>query len=71
MSEEKYEKMKSHIPEEAREHMKQAREEMRESFKSLFPPEFIEHRRAARKEMLLAMRGLVNHAIEKLESRDA
>jgi hypothetical protein len=71
MSEEKREKMKAHIPEEAREHMKQAREEMRESVRALFPPEFIKHRRAARKEMLLAMRGLVNHAIEKLESKDA
>jgi len=71
MSDEKSTKKECPVPEESREHAKKAHEELRESMKALFPPEFIEHRRAARKEMLLAMRGLVNHAIEKLESRDA
>ena len=71
MSDEKTTKRECPVPEETREHVKQARAEMRDSVKALFPPEFIEHRRAARKEMLLAMRGLVNHAIEKLEARDA
>lgn len=71
MAEEKHTKKECPVPEETREHYKQAHKEMRESVKSLFPPEFIEHRRAARKEMLLAMKGLVNHAIEKLEEREA
>lgn len=69
MSKEKYEKMKDRIPEEVREHHKKAREEMRESIKSLFPEEFIKHRKAARKEMLLAARGMINHAIDRLEEK--
>lgn len=71
MADEKSTKKECPVPEETREHVKQARKEMRESVKALFPPEFIEHRRAAKKQMLLAMQGLVNHAIEKLETRDA
>ena len=67
MSKEKYEKMKSHIPEEVREHHKKAREEMREGFKSLFPEEFITRRKAARKEMLLAAQAMISHAIDRLE----
>ncbi len=71
MAKEKKSRIKERIPEEAREHYKQAHREMRESIRSLFPPEFIEHRRAARKEMLLAMQSLVSHAIERLEKKDA
>ena len=62
---------KSHIPEDAREHYKQAHKEMHESFKALFPPEFIEHRRNARKEMLKAAQAMIGHAIDRLETRDA
>ena len=65
------EHMKSHIPEEAREHYKQAHQEMRESIKALMPPEFIERRRKARKEMLLAAQAMIKHAIERLETKDA
>lgn len=68
---EKYEKMKEPIPEDVREHYKNARHEMRESFRALFPPEFIEKRRAARKEMLMAAQKLINHAIDRLEEKDA
>ena len=60
-------KMGEHIPGEAREHMKAAREAMRESVRALFPPEFIEQRRAARREMLLAARSLIDHALERME----
>lgn len=67
----RYEKMRSNIPEEAREHAKKAREEMRASIEALFPPEFIARRRAARKEMLLAAQAMINRAIEHLETRDA
>jgi hypothetical protein len=67
----RYEKMKEHFPEEAREHYKKAHEEMRESIRSLFPKEFVERRRAARKEMLLATQELINYAIERLEKKDA
>lgn len=71
MKKEKFEKMKERIPEDVREHHKKAHEEMRESFKALFPPEFIERRKAARKEMLLAMRAMVDHAIERTEKKEA
>jgi len=71
MAEDKKTQKKESIPEETRQHYKQARQEMRESIRSIFPPEFIEHRRAARREMLLAARSLINHAIERLEKRDA
>ncbi len=57
------------IPEETREHIHAAREEMRESIKGLFPPEFIEHRRNARKEMLLAWRSMIDHALERMEEK--
>ena len=58
---------KERIPEDVREHMRTARDEMRKSVEGLLPPEFMEHRRAARKEMLLAFRGLLDHAIEHID----
>ncbi len=54
---------------EAREHAKAARASMKKSFEELIPHGFIEHRRAARKEMLLAMRSLLDAAIERMEKR--
>ena len=60
---------KEHIPEDVREHMRAARDEMRKSVVGLLPPEFVEHRRAARKEMLLAFRGLLDHAIQRVDER--
>ena len=54
---------------EAREHAKAARISMRKSFEELIPHGFLEHRRAARKEMLLAMRSLLDAAIERFEPR--
>ncbi len=58
------------LTDEAREHMRAARQEMRRSMESLFPPGFIEHRRAARKEMLLAARSLLDSAIQRIEKRE-
>jgi hypothetical protein len=54
---------------EAREHAKAARASMKKSFEELIPHGFIEHRRAARKEMLLAMRSLLDAAIERIDKR--
>ena len=62
--------MSDRIPDEAREHVKAAREEMRESIKGFLPPEFIEHRHKARKEMLLAFRSLVDAALERMDKKD-
>jgi len=58
------------IPEEARQHARAARDEMRKSVEALFPPEFIAHRRAARKEMLLAVRSVIDAALERIEERE-
>jgi hypothetical protein len=58
-----------HIPEDVREHMRAARDEMRQSIEGMLPPKFVEHRRAARKEMLLAFRSMLDHAIEHLDER--
>jgi hypothetical protein len=65
----KHSSPKEHIPEDVREHMRAAREEMRQSVEGLLPPKFVEHRRAARKEMLLAFRSMLDHAIEHLDER--
>jgi hypothetical protein len=62
-------KFKREIPEEAREHYRNARQEMREAAKLLFPEGFIERRRAARKEMMLAVRSMLDAAIQKMEDK--
>jgi len=54
---------------EAREHAKAARDSMKKGLEGFIPRGFIEHRRAARKEMLLAMRSLLDAAIERMEKR--
>jgi len=59
------------IPEDVRQHVRAAREEMRESIKAFLPPEFIEHGRKARKEMLLAWRSMIDAALEKMEEMKA
>ena len=61
---------KDKIPEDVRQHMRAAREELRESIESLLPPKFVEHRRKARKEMLLAWRSMIDSALERIDARD-
>ena len=53
---------------EAREHARAARASMRKSLEELIPRGFIEHRRAARREMLLAVRSLIDAAIERFDT---
>ncbi|MEA3349574.1 MAG: hypothetical protein U9Q82_03015 [Chloroflexota bacterium] len=70
MSKEKtspHKSFKNHIPEDARQHIKAARQEMRDGFEALVPPEFIAHRQAARREMLMAVRGLIDSALERTQ----
>jgi hypothetical protein len=52
---------------EAREHMKAARQALHKSFEDLFPPGFIEERRKARREILKAMRSMLDAAISHTE----
>ena len=58
------------IPEEVRQHVRAAREEMRESIQAFLPPGFIEHRKKARREMLLAWRSLIDSTLERLEEKE-
>ena len=58
------------IPEEVRQHVRAAREEMRESIKAFLPPGFVEHRKKARKEMLLAWRSLIDATLERMEEKE-
>ena len=53
--------------EEARQHMKAARAAMRESYESILPPGFRESRHKARKEFLLAVRSMLDVAIEHVD----
>jgi hypothetical protein len=57
------------IPEDVREHFREARKELRESMKEFLPPGFIEHRKKARREMLLAWRSLIDAALEKMDEK--
>ena len=57
------------IPEETREHLRAARDEMRKSMETLLPPGFLEHRRAVRKEMLLAARSLLDAALKRMDEK--
>jgi hypothetical protein len=58
------------IPEEVRQHVRAAREEVRESMKSFLPPKFWEHSRKARKEMLLAWRSMIDAALDRMEEKE-
>lgn len=62
-------KLHKMLPEETREHLKAAREEMRKSVETLLPPGFLEHRRAARKEFLLAAKSLIDAAIKRMDEK--
>ena len=53
--------------EEARQHMKAAREALHETYERIFPPGFIENRRRVRREFLLAMRSMLDAAIEHVD----
>ena len=71
MNEEKRKSMRDHLPPEALEHMKAARQEMRKSMEAILPPGFMEHRHAARREMLLAFRSMIDAALEKTKEKSS
>ena len=50
--------------EEARMHMREARQAMRRSIEAWLPAGYVESHRKARKEFLLAMRSVINAAID-------
>ncbi len=69
--EKKAPKEESWLPQEARSHLRAARREFRQSIAALLPPDFMRHRRAARREMLLAVRSLIDHALQKMGDGEA
>ena len=58
------------VPEDTRQHMRNARREWRESINAFFPPEFVQHQRRARREMLLAWRSLIDAAIKRMDEKE-
>jgi hypothetical protein len=59
------------IPEEVRQHVRAARQEVQEIIKACLPPEFVEHHKKAHKEMLLAWRSMIDAAIDRMEEKQA
>lgn len=66
---EREKKFKRAIPEETREHYKNARQEMRQAFEGFLPEGFVEHRRTARREMMLAVRSMLDAAIKRMDEK--
>jgi hypothetical protein len=60
--------LRRYIPDEARDHARSAFGELRKGVESLFPQGAVKHGRAARKEMLLAIRSIIDAALEREES---
>jgi hypothetical protein len=54
---------------EARQHMKAARDAMHQTMEAWLPKGYVENRRKARKEFLLAMRSLLDAAINHVEEK--
>jgi hypothetical protein len=67
---EREKKFRREIPEEAREHFRNARDEMRSAIEGFFPEGFLDHRRAARREMLLAWRSMLDAAIKRMDEKE-
>jgi len=57
------------VPEETREHLQAAREELRKGYEAMFPPGFLEHRRAAKRELLLAARSFLDAALKRMDEK--
>ncbi|HEX9012925.1 MAG TPA: hypothetical protein VF813_05395 [Anaerolineaceae bacterium] len=68
-SEEKHEQ-NPHVR-EARQHARAAREEFSRAVEGLLPPHFAEHRRAAQREWLMAVRSMVNAALERIDRAES
>ena len=61
------ENWREYIPDEVRQHYKNARKEFKKSIEGLLPQGFVEHRRNARREMLLAWRSMIDHVLKKMD----
>jgi hypothetical protein len=57
------------IPDEVRRHFQVAHREMRAGIRELLPAGVFEHGRKARREALLAWRGIIDAALQRLEEK--
>ena len=59
-----------HIPSEAREHFRAARQEMRMGLEGIMPPELKDHRIKAHRELLLGWRSMIDTALNRMENHE-
>ena len=62
---------RAHVPDEVRQHLDAARDEVRKGLETFVPEGFFEHRDTARREMLLAGRGVLDAAIRRMDEKKA
>jgi hypothetical protein len=65
--EEKKQRRGPKLPHEVVEHARAASREQRDALKALIPDSFWGHQKAAKREALLAMRSLIDAALEELD----
>jgi hypothetical protein len=58
------------VPQEAKDHFVNAKEEFKKGLDAMFPPEVKEHREAAQKEVLMGLRSLIDAALDKFEGEE-
>ncbi len=61
---------RAHVPDEVRQHLHAARAEMRKGVGTFLPEAFFDHRDRARREMLLAWRGVLDTAIQRMDEKN-
>jgi hypothetical protein len=59
-----------HIPSEASEHFRAARQEMRKGLEGILPPGFKDHNYKAHREILLGWRSMIDKALQRMENHE-
>ena len=63
-------KFEHHIPSEAREHFRTARQEMRKGLEDILPPGIKDHHYKAHREILLGWRSMIDNALQRMETHE-
>lgn len=63
-------KYEHHIPSEAREHFRTARQEMCKGLEGIIPPGFKDHHYKVHHEILLGWRSMIDAAIQRMENHE-
>ena len=58
------------VPQEAKDHFGNAKDEFKKGLDAMFPPEVKEHRQAAQQEVLKGLRSLIDAALERFEDEE-